>query len=103
MQDIPISQAMLLWNAGFNGGEPAFAVRPLGHDDYDRFDYQVGACFAKWQKSDDSGRKFQLMIDIWHIAAFYWVPIHLMRDQLLRIPEYRDMLADDCLPREHRR
>jgi hypothetical protein len=48
------------------------------------------------------GQKLQLMIDAWDIAAFDGVPIDAVHKALLVIPEYRSMLADDCLPREFR-
>jgi hypothetical protein len=102
MSDIPLAEAMLLWNSGFNGATPAFAVRPLGHDDYYRYGSQVGACFTDWRKMDDQRRRLQLMIDAWHIVAFYEVPIELVRDGLMVIPEYRNMLASDCLPKQFR-
>jgi hypothetical protein len=97
--DIPIARALLLWNSGLNGGAPAFAVRPLGHDDYYRYDGQVGACFPSWRERDTAGQKLQLMIEIWHIVAFYEVPVPMVHEGLLSIPEYRDMLASDCLPK----
>lgn len=101
--DIPLANALLLWNAGWKGEQPAFAVRPLGHRDYDRYDFQVGACFREWQekaRTDPTGLKLQAMIDIWHITAFYSVPAKMVHEAMLVVPEYRDMLADDCLPRE---
>ncbi len=98
--DVPLCDAMLCWNSGLNGGTPAFAVVP--HPDElgasDRFDYSVGACFTRWRNLDERGQKLQLMIDAWHIAAFYDVPVGLVREGLLVVPEYRDMLASDCLP-----
>ncbi len=100
MQDVPLSRALLLWNSGLNGGKPAFAVRPLGYPDYDVYSYQVGACFTKWREMDERGQRLQLMIDAWHIVAFYDVPIEMVREGLLAIPEYRDMLASDCLPQQ---
>lgn len=100
--DVPLKDAMLLWNNGLNGGRPAFAVRPRGHDDYYKYDGQVGACFANWHKFDETGRKLQLMIDAWHIVAFYDVPVGMVREGLLVIPEYRAMLAEDCLPERFR-
>lgn len=102
MTDIPLNQAVLLWNSGLNGGTPAFVVRPLGHDDYHRYGSSVGACFADTRKLDGRGQKLQLMIDAWHIVAFYDVPVKMVREGLLVIPEYRDMLADDCLPKQFR-
>jgi hypothetical protein len=42
------------------------------------------------------------MIEAWHIVAFHGVPVAMVRDALMVIPEYRDMLAHDCLPQEFR-
>ncbi|MGI4947397.1 MAG: hypothetical protein ACRYHC_01700 [Janthinobacterium lividum] len=100
MNDVPISGALLLWNSGLNGGVPAFAVRPLGHPDYDRYQFKVGACFRKWRESDNKSQRLQLLVDAWHIVAFYDVPVALVREGLLVIPDYRDMLAGDCLPKQ---
>jgi hypothetical protein len=100
MPDVPLEKALLLWDSGFNGAKPAFVVRPLGHDDYDRYGSQVGACLASTRALDPIGKRLQLMIDAWHIVAFYEVPVEMVKEGLLVIPEYRDMLASDCLPRE---
>lgn len=98
MNDVPIAEAMLLWNSGLNGGTPAAVVRPLGHDDYDVFTYSSGACWMRWRTSSVKEQKLQLMVDAWHVAVFYAVPIEAVHEALLVIPEYRDMLADDRLP-----
>lgn len=104
MIDVPIRDAMLCWNAGFDGATPGFAV--VRHPDYDDassgYSSSVGACFMDWRKKDERGQKLQLLIDAWHIVAFYQVPIEMVRDGLLVIPEYRDMLAFDCLPEQFR-
>lgn len=103
MTDIALSEAVLLYNSGLGGEAPAFVVRPIGHHDYDRYQYKVGACFRAWQEEDDLARlKLRLWIDVWHATAFYGVPVEMVHEALLVIPEYRDMLADDCLPREFR-
>ena len=104
MTDIPINDAMLCWNHGFNGNTPGFAVvqHPDHHDRSAPYQSSVGACFMDWRKKDERGQKLQLMIDAWHIAAFYDVPIEMVREGLLVIPEYRDMLASDCLPAKYR-
>lgn len=103
MQDIPLANANLLWNSGFDGEEPAFVVRPLGHRDYDRYDYQVGACTDKWQRLAVEPEKLLLlaMVEAWHIAAFYKVPIEMVHEGMLVIPEYRATLAQDCLPTKY--
>ncbi len=102
--DIPLANALLLWNDGWKDHEPAFVVRPLGHRDYDRYRFQVGACFAKWQDmavSNPEGLRLQAMVDIWHITAFYDVPVNLVHEGMLVVPEYRELLADDCLPEQY--
>lgn len=101
MENIPLKYAIILWNPGINGNEPEFAVRYHDHDDYSKYRFKVGACFVNWRSMSDEERQLQLMIDIWHIAAFYEVPMSLMTEQLLQIPEYRSMLADDCLPKQY--
>lgn len=97
--DIPLREAMLVWTDGE-------AVGVIEHPDKrelsDSFDMSVGACFTVWRKRTDEQRRLQLMVDAWHIAAFYNVPADAIHQALLSIPEYRDMLADDCLPREYR-
>ena len=105
MSDIPLSQALLLWNPGFRGETPAFAVRPVGHDDYDRFRMSSGACYRVWHELAKEGPRQLLnkaLIELWHIAAFYEVPIKLIHEAMLVVPEYRNLLADDCLPQEWR-
>jgi len=104
MTDIPLSDAMLCWNSGLRGGQPGFAV--IHHPDRrglsDEYDSSVGACFADWRKMSDRDQRLKLMIEAWHIAAFYEVPIKMVSDGLMVIPEYRDMLAYDCLPKQFR-
>lgn len=98
--DTSLADAVLLWNAGWNGQAPAFAVRALGHRDYDLYDFQNGACLQSWRemaKRDPQRLALKFIVELWHIAAFYEVPIDRMKPELLRIPEYRRMLADDCL------
>ncbi len=100
--DIPIADAMLCWNSGFNGDTPGCIV--VRHPDYndasEDYSSTVGACSAGWRKRDTRGQQLQLMVEAWHIAAFYAVPIEQVHQALLVIPEYRSMLADDCLPRQ---
>ena len=99
--DIPVRQALLLFDAAAEETEPRFAVRPIGHPDYDRYRIQVGACFRDWQEETDVSRlKLRLLVEVWHAVAFYGVPPKVAHEALLAIPEYRDMLADDCLPRQ---
>lgn len=56
--------------------------------------------FADWGKLDERGQKLKLTTEAWHIAGFYDVPLEMVRDGLLVIPEYRDMIAYDCLPKQ---
>ena len=103
--DIPLAEAIFLYNAGWKGEEPAFAVRRLGHPYYDRYRFSVGACFSEWQQMARDSPPINLlakaMIDIWHAAAFYAVPIDMIHEAMLVVPEYRGMLADDCLPKAY--
>lgn len=97
--DIPLSEAMLCWSRGG-------AVRVVEHPDErglsDDFDSSAGACYAYWRGQSPDRMRLQLLIDAWHVSAFYDVPVAEVHKALLVIPEYRSMLADDCLPREFR-
>ena len=57
---------------------------------------------ADMAKSDPKGLRLKAMVEIWHITAFYEVPATLVHEAMLCIPEYRDMLAEDCLPKQYR-
>lgn len=99
MADIPLSDALLLWNFRDDEAEPKFAVRPLGHPDYDEYDCQGGACYRVWHEFTADQRRTRMLVDIWHISTFYDVPPRMIHEEMLAIPEYRDTLADDRLPR----
>lgn len=96
--DIALKDAMLVWTRGERVG-----VVP--HPDTKRisrgFQSSVGACFTEWDAYDDNGRRLQLMIDAWHVSAFYDIPSTAVHEALLPIPEYRSMLALDCLPKKY--
>lgn len=108
--NIPIASAMLCYNPVFDpplsdGREPGLAKvvwwpDRAGHSD--AYGMTVGACFSAFGQRDTNGKKFQLLIDAWHAAAFYNVPIENLHQALLVVPEYRAMLAEDCLPKEFR-
>jgi hypothetical protein len=66
-------------------------------EDYEK---TAGACYRYWRDLSPERMQLQLLVDAWHAAAFYGVPVRELHDALLVIPEYRSMLADDCLPRE---
>ena len=97
--DIPLLHAMLVWSTGE-------AVGVVPHPDErrlsDRFRSSVGACFVKdWPAMSDEARKAQFMVDLWHVAAFYDIPAEAVHEAALSVPEYRDMLASDCLPQQY--
>lgn len=101
MSDIPLNDAMLCWNSGINGGSPAFKV--IQHPDRtgqsDAYESSVGACFTNWRELGRTEQKLKLLVEAWHIVAFYGVPMTMVQEGLLVIPEYRDLIASDCLPR----
>lgn len=39
------------------------------------------------------------MVELWHIATFYKVPVEMIHKEMLVVPEYRNILADDCVPK----
>jgi hypothetical protein len=102
MTDIPLNDAMLCYDSALNGGSPRamIVLHPDERGLSDRFTYSVGACFTNWRDKPPMGQKLQLLIDAWHACAFYGVPAEELHKAMLAIPEYREMLADDCLPEE---
>ena len=99
MPDIPLNDAMLCWN---RGKDMKVVLHPDSRGESDPYQSSVGACYANWREKDARGQKLQLVIDAWHVVAFYDVSPQLVHEALLVIPEYRDMLADDCLPKRFR-
>jgi hypothetical protein len=97
--DIPLSDAMIVWTRGERVGV-------VSHPDYqgrsDAFQSSAGACFSNWREMDDQGRLRQFLIEIWHIAAFYGIPAVAVNQAAMCVPEFRNTLADDCLPNEYR-
>lgn len=105
MADIPLKDVLLLWKKPDGDAPALFDIRPIGHDDYwnERWDYTGGACNDTWKncaQKEHPALLARMFIDLWHIAAFYDVPIALIHEKMLVVPEYRAMLADDCLPKE---
>ena len=93
---IPLSEAMLCWSTG---GPARIVQHPDERGMSDVYEKTAGACWSYWRGLSPDRMQLQLLIDAWHAAAFYGVPVGELHDALLVIPEYRSMLADDCLPR----
>lgn len=96
--DIPLARAMLVWTRGERVGVVPHPDRQLSAG----FQSSVGACFASWREMDDQERLLQFLIDIWHVAAFYGIPAAAVNEAAMSVPEYRDTLADDVLPKAYR-
>lgn len=88
MTDIPLENALLLWDSDFKGGG-RFAVRPLGHGDYWRFDCQGGACWTAWREADPATRLTLLAEKLLDIVANYHLPWSMIDDVMRVVPEYR--------------
>lgn len=97
--DVPVSDAMLVWSSGEKVG---VVPHPDDRGLADDFRSSVGACFTSWREQTTEGQKAMLMVEAWHVAAFYDIPAKAVHEAMLCIPEYRDMLADDCLPKQYR-
>lgn len=97
--DIPLEDAMLVWNRGSGVG---VVPHPDRRHLSEAFSASVGACFSEWREMDPQGRLTQFLIDLWHVTAFYDVPAQAVHQAALSVPEYRNTLAYDCLPEEYR-
>jgi hypothetical protein len=82
--DIPLSEAMLCWSRGAS-------VRVVEHPDErglsDDYDSSAGACYSYWRGQSPDRMRLQLLIDAWHVAVFYDVPVADIHSALLVIPE----------------
>jgi hypothetical protein len=94
--DVPLSEAMLVWTRGENIGV-------LRHPDgrAHHFSSSVGACMAGWRAMEPSERLQKFLIELWHVAAFSGIPAEAAHQAVLCIPEYRDTLARHHLPDEY--
>jgi len=90
--DIPLKNAMLLWNPGSSG--EIKVVRHLVEDDSD-FRCSTGACWAAWQDGDDDYRRHKLLIEVWHIVVRDGLKPISVHAALQVIPEYREMFDGD--------
>lgn len=92
---VRLSEAIILWNSMESG--PAFAIRPLGHDDYYEYDYQAGACFANWRKQAEDGELGWLLNQVlalmWQAVIEYGCDPNLVHEEMMRIPEYGLMFS----------
>lgn len=104
--DVSIHDAMLLYTSprfystppeNPTAGQAKVVYWPEDKIDH-RWSSSTGACFAWWHNKSAHDLKFKLLIEAWHAAVFKEVSPKALHDALLCIPEYRDMLADDCLP-----
>ncbi|MFV0922762.1 hypothetical protein ACR720_04650 [Sphingomonas parapaucimobilis] len=101
--DIPIANAVLCWTGGRHSDTPACKVISFPDEAglSDAYESFVGACFANWDAKSTVGKQLQLMVDAWKIAAFDKVPVDMVHEALLVVPEYRSTLADGCLPPQY--
>lgn len=99
MADIPLREAMICWN---RDGGAIVVPHPDERGLADDYHTSVGAAFGYWREMTHERRLLQMFIEGWHAINFYGVKPEDMHQALLSIPEYRDTLADDCLPDQFR-
>jgi hypothetical protein len=97
LEGIPLECAVLL-SGSFDGADPVVKSWPLNHFVGDNFASSTLAVFRAFRDASDDTRRLRLMVELWHSAAFRGESIAKLHEAALRIPEYRDLLADDCLP-----
>jgi len=96
MTNIPLYDAMLCWD--HETGRALIVHHPDRRGLSDDYGGTSGACFTKWRKQTDQWRRLQMLVDAWHAVAFYAIPAMAMHEALMVVPEYRHMLASDCVP-----
>jgi len=99
--DVPLYDAMITWNgladvsATYKLG---IAIVPHPEPDFCRhwkLSNSAGACYTYWRELSTPRRLLQLYTEAWHIVGRDLVPMEMVHDALLVIPEYRDTLSGE--------
>ena len=96
--DIPLRDAMIAWTPLYYGEDgDAGYVNVRSYPD----SLRKGKCWHRYGdefvgfKGNSLVKPLSLLINAWHIALRGELEIKHLHKELCRIPEYRDLLADD--------
>ncbi len=93
MSEIPLEDAMILWNSAPPKGDGRIKVVWHMREDDSGFSKSSGACFASWMEGTREDREHYLLHTIWDIAVNFGIPVTRIHEAMLVIPEYRDMIV----------
>ena len=68
----------------------------------DRYSHVFGACDPYWSECSRDALRGELLMQIWHAVTFLDVPPAAVHEALLVVPEYREIMLAESLPREYR-
>lgn len=88
--DVPISDAMIIWDEEMS---PRLKVVANGSGDDDRYSSSYGACNSDWAHADDVGRLLRLFSRMPEWTVLDGIPAREVHDALWVIPEYRRAVA----------
>lgn len=96
--DIDLAEAVICTDKDFN----RVAVCHIGQTQAPSLDYPFifGACFPYWQRAGDAGRVTDLLIEIWHAVAVLGISADVINEALMIIPQYRDIMPPEIVPRK---
>lgn len=75
---------------------------PDGERQRDRYSHVFGACDPYWSQNCNDTLRGELLVQIWHAVTIQGVSPSAIHEQLLVIPEYRDLMPYETLPKSYR-
>lgn len=99
--DVPLGQAMILWDTDCADLPPVKVVfQPIDNDD--RYDASYGACNAEWHRADDVGRLLRLFSRFQELTTLHGISPQDVHEAFWVIPEYRHATAYDFVVQRER-
>jgi DNA-binding XRE family transcriptional regulator len=94
-EDVPLADAMIIWNHEVSETRPAIKVLFNGRGDDRRYTASYGACNSDWARADTVGQLLRLFSRIPEWTIIDGIPPREVHEALWVIPEYRASVAPD--------
>lgn len=99
--DIALSSAII--GIDHSTGEVAVMAAPDETRQRDRFPHVFGACDPYWSDHGEDALRGELLVQIWHAVTLLGVLPSAIHEALLVLPEYRDLMPIEALPKPYRK
>lgn len=96
-KDIPIAEAMIIWDGDGLLDPPVRVVQSGGEDDQ-RYPALWGACNMDFRDADPATKILMLLQQFHWMVLGYGLAPTVVHEALLVIPEYRENIAPELVP-----